>query len=130
MALLVYSDIRTEIDTLVRALYAGNPTKFAAALAALGIPAEGGGVWETITIPMGGESLILLVGSAFGPAADRNNPEDGPDLDTLDHTIWSNVLQGLIAHINTRYETEIRDKVNALINDYNARFGTSFDLLT
>lgn len=123
-----YDDLRSRMDTLIRALTPASSHK--AVLAGAGIPTVSGSDYETVDFSTGDVSITpTLVGSAFAPAADSSAPEGGPDATLADSTMLAILLKAVVEAMNER-DDEIKSKVNDLIDDYNTRFSTSFATLT
>lgn len=122
-----YSDIKSHIETLVATAYASDPDSSLSLYAALGraVP-DSYGKYPTITIGTGSSELKMMVGSAWGPALDRTNPELGPDPLRVDNTPFALIVKGLAEW----FDNEWKGRINDVINDYNARFATSFDTLS
>lgn len=124
--LVTYEDVRAKIDALVRDAYQEDNGKFAATLAALGIPSESMGVYETVAIT---STITQLVGSAFQPAQDRKSPEQGPDPILSDRTVMALIVKAIVEAVDEKYEADVKNRLNPLIEDYNTRFGTNFQTL-
>jgi hypothetical protein len=126
MAFLDYDEVRTLMDSTIRG-FTGDTR---AALASAGIPTVTSGDYETVDFSSGDVALTpTLVGTAFAPAADADNPQNGPDPAKADTTLLAVLVTAIVEHTNAKYDSELKAKLNPLIEDYNSRFGTSFSTL-
>ncbi len=90
-----YAGLKKKITDLVEATAAAFPTRLQGLRASLGNTGTAPDFNTVVVATVNGTDVMNLAGSAWGPALDRKEPDQGPDPILLDRTVMAMLMKGV-----------------------------------
>lgn len=100
-----FEALKAAVVAQVEALYAQDPVRFARLYAAFGDHGDAP-PWPTVLLGTSGSAeLRALLGSAWSPPLDPQDPTQGPDPEQIDHSAIAEILRAIGAYLDGLGET-------------------------